>query len=119
MGIFADIVEQNAERQGQILQPTRSADLSSSARGPRLPPPVWHSCPECGALFADLNELAKHLRQVCRGRHVYVRLNGRIVRDLAWAPDGISSLEVVRIGSGKGDVHVAVGGTKLTLTGKS
>lgn len=116
MGIFSDTYEDNAERIGWILQSFYVQDSSPRERLPVTPPPVWHPCPACGSLFLQLNALAEHLRRICRGRHVYVRLNGEIVRDFAWAPDGLSSLEVIQLGGIESKVAIRAGGTTKTFS---
>lgn len=117
MGIFSDTLEDNAERVGQLLAPTAPSDPRPMRRKDVTAPPVWHMCPECAAPFIDLNLLADHLRKRCRGRHLYVKLNGQIVRDIAWAPEGVESLELVQLGGVDAEASVSTshGESKIAL----
>lgn len=118
MGIFSDTYEDNAEREGRILSPTLSGSLPTTPYTPPPPPTVWHPCPACGSPFPSQASLAQHLRRECSGRHVYLRLNDQIVRDVAWVPEGIETLEVVSLGPVGAALELKIGGrlTKLAFT---
>lgn len=91
MADWKDFVEGNTERVGQLLDslevrfPTRKVDVP-------LPPPVRY-CPICLTPFYSDDSLEDHIRHVHGPQHVYLRINGSIVRDVGWAERGIQSID--------------------------
>jgi hypothetical protein len=84
----------------------RSAGGRRRRRGPR-PFPACSSV-LYAALF-DAAEIASHIQAVHGPQHIYLRVNGRIIRDIGWAERGISELRLVLLGFAH--ASVAVSGT--------
>ena len=97
MADWKDFFEDNKESFGQFL------DSLAERRGPRAadttpPVPPLRFCPLCHAAFIEESELAAHIRSLHGQQYIYLRVNGRIIRDLGWADRGISELRLVSLG---------------------
>ena len=96
MADWKDFYEDNRERRGQYL------DSLDAKKRPReavrtVPSPRVEFCPLCHGAFLE-GGLAEHIRSVHGPQHIYLRVNGRIIRDLGWAEHGISELRLVQLG---------------------
>jgi hypothetical protein len=93
---WKDFYEDNRERRGQYL------DALDGKRQPRetlrIPAsPQVEFCPLCHGAFLE-GGLSAHIRSAHGPQHIYLRVNGRIIRDLGWAERGISELGLVQLG---------------------
>jgi hypothetical protein len=97
MADWKDFFEDNKELFGQFLDSL--AERRGTKRAPEaLPVPPLRFCPLCHAAFIEDSELAIHIRSLHGQQYIYLRVNGRIIRDLGWADRGISELRLVSLG---------------------
>ena len=111
MADWKDFEEDNRERAGQLR------DLLES----RYPPPKAETappilrCPVCvGAFYSD-DSLEDHIVQIHGPQHVYLRVDGGIVREFAWSEHAIKSISVVLLGHLDAEVRINAGLTKARL----
>jgi hypothetical protein len=114
MADWKDFVEDNRERAGQLLDSleTRYPSLAKALSPP--PPPIRY-CPVCLSSFYSVDGLEHHISQVHGPQHVYLRVNGIVVREVAWAENGIRSIGVVLLGYSNATVEIEAGGTRKLL----
>jgi len=117
MADWKDFVEDNKERAGQFLDSLEAR--SASRRLPSPSPPPARECPICLDAFYSNDSLEDHIRQVHGRQHVYLRVNGSIVRDIGWAQNGIQSLEVVLLGYLTANIKINAGGVHESLTAQA
>src|SRR5579862_5736367 len=117
MADWKDFVEDNKERVGQLLDSLEQRFRSTKNTVPLPTPPRY--CPVCLDSFYSDDSLDDHIRQVHGPQHVYLRVNGSIVRDIGWAERGIQSICVVLLGHSSAKVEVDAGGTHNVLTGET
>jgi hypothetical protein len=91
-----DFYEDNKEFYGQYLDALASRRQIDRTTTPVAPPLQF--CPLCHTAFIGDGELSEHIRSVHGRQHIYLRVNGRIIRDLGWAEQGISELKLVQLG---------------------
>lgn len=96
MADWKDFYEDNRERRGQYLDSLDAKRRPQEARE-TAPSPRVEFCPLCHGAFLE-GGLAEHIRSVHGPQHIYLRVNGRIIRDLGWAEHGISELRLVQLG---------------------
>jgi len=97
MADWKDSYEDNREFHGQFLD---SLVEGCGSRSKTDAPPVapLRFCPLCHAAFIEDALLSAHIQAVHGPQHIYLKVNGRIIRDLAWAERGISELRLVLLG---------------------
>lgn len=110
MADWKDFFEDNKESFGQFL------DSLAERHGPKTadssaPVPPLRFCPLCHTAFIEESELAQHIRSSHGRQYIYLRVNGRIIRDLGWADHGISELRVVSLGFPR--VHIEIIGPQF------
>ena len=113
MADWKDFYEDNRERRGQYL------DSLDAKKRPReavrtVPSPRVEFCPLCHGAFLE-GGLAEHIRSVHGPQHIYLRVNGRIIRDLGWAEHGISELRLVQLGFSEASVELSAPSFRKTL----
>ncbi len=105
MADWKDFYEDNKETLGQYLdslaEKRRSSDLQHAPAAP------LQFCPICHAVHISLTDLDFHIKHVHGPQHVYLKVNGRIVRDIGWAEQGVSDLRVVLLGFARASVQVS------------
>jgi hypothetical protein len=116
MADWKDFEEDNRERAGQLMD-SLLARLPPRKSEP-APPPA-ERCPVCLNTFYSGDSLKDHITQVHGPQHVYLRVNGCIVREIGWAGRGIESISVVLLGHARARVRVSAGGSETELTTKS
>ena len=114
MADWKDFYEDNKETWGQYLDSLdakkRPKELLKSPPSPRL-----EFCPLChGAFLAE--GLSEHIRSVHGPQHIYLRVNGQIIRDLGWAEHGISELRLIQLGFNDANVELISTGFKKKLS---
>jgi hypothetical protein len=108
MADWKDFYEDNREFQGQYLDSL--ADQKCSKGKEKTPPaPPLQFCPLCHTAFFEDVELARHVQTIHGPQHIYLRVNGQIIRDIGWAEQGISELRLVLLGFSQAAVEVAGG----------
>jgi len=115
MADWKDFVEDNRERDGQLLD---SLEARHRPQVEPSPPPVLH-CPVCLNAFYSDDSLEAHITQVHGPQHVYLRVNGSIIREVAWAERGIQTISVVLLGHPQAKVQIHAGAARKTLTAES
>jgi hypothetical protein len=103
-----DFLEDNKERLGQYLDAIATRRRRTGEE--MQPPPVVRFCPVCHAAYTSEQDLSRHLLRAHAGQHVYLLVNGSIVRDLAWAQDSTLDISLVLLGHGSADVKVSAPG---------
>jgi hypothetical protein len=103
MADWKDFVEDNRERAGQFLDAVRDRTRSQTSQISLLP---LLRCPVCVSVFSADEALQKHITGVHGPQHVYLRVNGNVIRDVAWAEHGIRTASVILLGHA--GAHVAV-----------
>lgn len=116
MADWKDFVEDNRERAGQFMDSV--LDRFPPRKRDPLPPPS-ERCPVCLATFYSGDSLKDHITQVHGRQHVYLRVNGCIVREIGWAERGIESITVVLLGHAVARVRVCPGASSKGLLAKS
>ncbi len=113
MADWKDFYEDNRESWGQYLD---SLDAKKRPReAPKAAPsPQVQFCPLCHGAFIE-DGLAGHIRSVHGPQHIYLRVNGRIIRDLGWAEQGISELRLVELGFSDATVELTAAGFRKEL----
>ncbi len=115
MADWKDFYEDNREFLGQYL------DSLAERKGPkgiaRTPPaPPLQFCPLCHAAFFEDLEIARHIQTVHGPQHIYLRVNGHIIRDIGWAEQGFSELLLVLLGYSQAAVEMVGVQLHRTLT---
>ena len=106
MADWKDFYEDNKEFLGQYLDSL--AALKGSKRKENAPPaPLLQFCPLCHAAFFEDVEIARHVQTIHGPQHIYLRVNGQIIRDIGWAEQGISELRLVLLGFSHASVEIA------------
>jgi hypothetical protein len=106
MADWKDFYEDNREFLGQYLDSL--AERKGSKGKERTPPaPPLQFCPLCHAAFFEDVEIARHIQAIHGPQHIYLRVNGRIIRDIGWAEQGISELRLVLLGFSQAAVEMA------------
>jgi tetratricopeptide (TPR) repeat protein len=111
MADWKDFVEDNRERAGQLLDFLEGRYPRPKAESV---PPVLR-CPVCVGAFYSVDSLEDHIVQVHGPQHVYLRVDGSIVREFAWAERAIESISVVLLGHLNARVHIHAGPTNTNL----
>ncbi len=113
MADWKDFYEDNRELLGQYLD---SLDERKGARPhERTPPaPPLKFCPLCHAAFFEAVEVDRHILEAHGPQHIYLRVNGHIVRDVGWAEHGIGELRLVLLGYSQAAVKMT--GAQLNRT---
>jgi hypothetical protein len=111
---WKDFYEDNRESWGQYLDSLDAKKRPREALRAAAPSPRVEFCPLCHAAFIE-NGLAKHIRSVHGPQHIYLRVNGRIIRDLGWAEQGISELSLVQLGFPDATVELTAAGFRKEL----
>jgi hypothetical protein len=106
MADWKDFYEDNREFLGQYLDSLAEPRGSKAEKTPPAAPPLQF-CPLCHAAFTGDAEMADHIRAVHGPQHVYLRVNGRIIRDIGWAEQGISELRLVLLGFPEAELKMA------------
>jgi hypothetical protein len=111
---WKDFYEDNKETWGQYLD---SLDAKRKPKGElKSPPsPPLEFCPLCHAAFLA-GGLTEHIRSVHGPQHIYLRVNGQIIRDLGWAEHGISELRLIQLGFRDAKVELISAGFKKELS---
>jgi hypothetical protein len=115
MADWKDSVEDNRERAEQLLHSLEARYPSGAKMLPPSPPPVRY-CPVCLSAFYSPDGLEDHIRQLHGPQHFYLRVNGSVVREVAWAEKGIRSIGVVLLGYSNATVEIEAGGRRKLLT---
>jgi hypothetical protein len=106
MADWKDFYEDNREFLGQYLDSL--ADRKGEKGKEKTPPaPPLQFCPLCHTAFFDDVELARHVQTIHGPQHIYLRVNGQIIRDIGWAEQGISELRLVLLGFSQAAVEIA------------
>jgi hypothetical protein len=116
MADWKDFVEDNRERAGQFLDAVTERLRSQTTQIP-LPPLL--RCPVCLIAFYADEALQNHITSVHGPQHVYLRVNGNVIRDVAWAEHGIHTTSVVLLGHAAAHVAVRTGAATQTLVATS
>jgi len=95
MADWKDFFEDGKEVRGQFLDALEQRQ--NRTQKPRQEPLPVRFCPLCDKPFIEETVLLEHVRSVHGPQHVYLRLNGSVIRDIGWAANGISELIVVPI----------------------
>ena len=106
MADWKDFYEDNKESFGRYLDSLVERKGSTNKEKTPKPRPLQF-CPLCHAAFLDAAEVASHVRAIHGPQHVYLRVNGRITRDIGWAEQGISELQLVLLGFSDATVDMA------------
>ncbi|MCX7806930.1 MAG: hypothetical protein N3A38_17355, partial [Planctomycetota bacterium] len=115
MADWKDFYEDNREFLGQYLDSL--AEKRGTGKTESAPsPPRLELCPLCHAVFTESRAMEQHVYSVHGPQHVYLRVNGRIIRDIGWAEQGISELRIVLLGYPQAEVELAGGGFCKVLT---
>jgi len=103
---WKDFYEDNKESLGQYLD---SLAARSGSKGIEKSPPAppLQFCPLCHAAFLEDVAIARHVQTVHGPQHIYLRVNGQIIRDIGWAEQGISELRLVLLGFSQAAVEIA------------
>jgi hypothetical protein len=106
MADWKDFYEDNREFRGQFLDSLveRRGSKATTDAPPAVP---LRFCPLCHSAFIEDLDLASHIQSVHGPQHIYLRVNGRIIRDLAWAEQGISELRLVLLGFQDATVEIS------------
>jgi hypothetical protein len=105
MADWKDFYEDNKEFLGQYLDSL--AAQKGSKRKEKVPPaPPLQFCPLCHAAFFEDVEIARHVQTIHGPQHIYLRVNGQIIRDVGWADQGISELRLVLLGFSQATVEI-------------
>lgn len=115
MADWKGFCEDNKERFGQYLDALESRSRRPSS-GELQPPPVILFCPVCHSAHTSDQDLSLHLFAAHAGQHVYLRVNGAIVRDLAWTNEGIRELSLVLLVHTSASVKITAPGSEANLT---
>jgi hypothetical protein len=105
MADWKDFYEDNKEFRGQYLDSLAERRRSDKDKQPAAPPLQF--CPLCHAAFIEDLALARHIQSVHGPQHIYLRVNGRIVREIGWAEQGISELGLVLLGFSEAGIDVS------------
>jgi hypothetical protein len=108
-----DILEDTAEFHGQFLS-SLEHDVQSIVSAVVIIPdqvPVLF-CDVCRAIVYSREGLEDHVRRFHWRQHVYLRVNGSIVRDDLWIEKNIESCELVLLGIDSAEVTVCTGSEK-------
>jgi hypothetical protein len=106
MADWKDFFEDNKEFRGQYLDSL--AERKGSKGIEKTPPaPPLQFCPLCHAAFFEDIEIARHIQTIHGPQHIYLRVNGQIIRDIGWAEQGISELRLVLLGFSQAVVEIA------------
>ncbi len=116
MADWKDFVEDNRERAGQLLDSLEARHPSGQVESP---PPAIRYCPVCLNAFYSPDGLEDHIRQVHGPQHVYIRVNGGIAREVAWAERGIRSIDIALLGYSDARVEIAAGDTHKSFTAET
>jgi hypothetical protein len=118
MADWKDFYEDNKEFLGQYLDSLAERRASKDKEKPAPAPPLQF-CPLCHAAFFEDVEIARHVQTIHGPQHIYLRVNGQIVREIGWAEQGISELRLVLLGFSQAAVEI--GGVRphgpLTVVG--
>jgi hypothetical protein len=106
MADWKDFYEDNKEFLGQYLDSLAERRGSKGTETTRPAPPLQF-CPLCHAAFFEDMEIARHIQAVHGPQHIYLRVNGQIIRDIGWAEQGISELRLVLLGFSQAAVEMA------------
>lgn len=106
MADWKDFYEDNKEFLGQYLDSLAERGGAKSREKASAAPPLQF-CPLCHAAFFEDAEIARHIQLTHGPQHVYLRVNGRIIRDIGWAEQGISELRLVLLGFPQASVDIA------------
>lgn len=113
MADWKDFYEDNRESLGQFLDTL--AARNASGKPEKAPPtPPLQFCPLCHSAFLSDSDIARHVQQVHGPQHIYLRVNGQIVRDIGWAEQGITELRLVLLGYT--DASVRITGQEIEKT---
>lgn len=115
MADWKDFYEDNRESLGQFLDSLAEQRGSTGIRETPPTPPLQF-CPLCHAAFLGNAEVTDHIQTVHGPQHIYLRINGRIIRDIGWAEQGISELRLVLLGFSQAGVQIAGDQIHRTLT---
>lgn len=114
MADWKDFYEDNKEFLGQYLDSL--AERKGSKGKEKTPPaPPLQFCPLCHAAFFEDTEIARHVQTIHGPQHIYLRVNGQIIRDIGWAEQGISELRLVLLGFSHAAVDMAAVNLRKTL----
>jgi hypothetical protein len=114
MADWKDFYEDNKESLGRYLDSLDERRSPSQTEMAPLPPPLQF-CPLCHAAFLEDAEVSRHIRAIHGPQHIYLRINGLIIRDIGWAEQGISELRLVLLGFPQATVDIAGGQFRKTL----
>ena len=115
MADWKDFYEDNKEFLGQYLD-SMSKRKGSNGIEKAPPTPPLQFCPLCHAAFFEDGEIAIHIRAVHGPQHVYLRVNGQIIRDIGWAEQGVSELRLVLLGFSHATIELAGSQLQRTFT---
>ena len=118
MADWKDFCEDNKERFGQYLDALEPRTRRPSGADLQ-PAPVILFCPVCHSAYTSDQDLSQHLFIAHAGQHVYLRVNGAIVRDLAWTNEGIRELSLVLLGHDSASVRITASSSEANLTAKN
>lgn len=114
MADWKDFFEDNKESLGQYLDSL--AEKKRSSDGRHTPSAPLQFCPICHAAYISSIDLDSHIMRVHGPQHVYLRVNGRIVRDIGWAEQGVSELRVVLLGFPNAAIRIEGAGLSRSTT---
>lgn len=115
MADWKDSYEDNKEFFGQYLDSV-SERRGAKDRAPSIVSPPVQFCPLCHSAFIEDGLLSEHIQRVHGTQHIYLRVNGGIIRDLGWAEQGISELKLVQIGFSGATVELSAPGFRKELS---
>jgi hypothetical protein len=97
MGIFLDTIEDRDERLGQFIDQAYGGQWTPSKEIEPFDQPLIE-CPLCGELILSKEGLDQHIVAKHANKHVYVRINNKIVRGLVYLKEPPETLQVVLLG---------------------
>ncbi len=115
MADWKDFYEDGKEFLGQYLDSLAERKAPKTAED--IPPVTpLQFCPLCHAAFTEDEQLSRHILAIHGRQHIYLRVNGRIIRDIGWAEQGVSELRLVLIDYPQALVELAGVNLHRTLT---
>jgi len=102
MGLFMDSLEDNTDRLDGFLYPPERWMPDPS----KLPVIELLCCPICSFHCLSEDELKIHMTDVHSGKHIYLIINGKVIRDMSYVSEEIDSCELRLTGFNKATVTI-------------